>query len=204
MEEIEDQTVETVGEFGVVAKAFVAHEGVGAVDLLPGETGAKFVEAGEDGHAAFGGDVGVLSAPDHEELALDFGGALEGVVVHAFAEAVLVDVGSVEAGGGLDVGVHGGAEGEMAADADAHGAKFAGAVVAGGEVVENGAGIGVVRCDGLVGFEEVAAIGAGLVVGEDGAGGFGLVIDLGHGDDVAVAGQHGGGAADGCGDLEYL
>src|SRR5260370_31221614 len=33
----------------------------------------------------------------------------------------------------------------------------------------------------------VAAVGAGLVVGEDGAGGFELVVDLGHGDDVAVA-----------------
>ena len=149
MEEIEDEAVEAVGEFGVVADAFVAHEGVGSVDLVPGEASAEFVEAGEDGHAAFGGDVGVLAAPDHEELAFDFGGALEGVVVHAFAEAVFVDVGGVEAGGGEDVGVHGGAEGEVAADADAHGAEFAGAVGAGGEVVEDGAGVGVVGCDGL-------------------------------------------------------
>ena len=35
VEEIEDQAVQTVGEFGVVAQAFVAHEGVGAVDLVP-------------------------------------------------------------------------------------------------------------------------------------------------------------------------
>ena len=28
------------------------------------------------------------------------------------------------------------------------------------------------------------------------------MVDLGHGDDVAVAGEHGGGAADGGGDLE--
>ncbi len=34
--------------------------------------------------------------------------------------------------------------------------------------------------------------------------GFELVVDLGHGDDVAVAGEHGGGAADGRGDLEDL
>src|SRR6266550_6649469 len=110
---------------------------------------------------------------------------------------MFVNVGGVEAGGGLDVGVHGGAEGEVAADADAHGAEVAGAVGTCGEVVEDGAGIGVVGCDGLVGLEEVAAIGAGLVVGEDGAGRFGLVVDLGHGDDVAVAGQHGCGATDG-------
>ena len=135
---------------------------------------------------------------------MDVGGAGEGVVVHAFAEAALVDVGGVEAGGGEDVGVHGGAEGEVAADADAHGAEFAGAVGAGGEVVEDGAGVGVVAGDVLGGLEGVAAVGAGLVVGEDGAGGFELVVDLGHGDDVAVAGEHGGGAADGRGDLEDL
>src|ERR1700722_12071679 len=98
VEEVEDEAVETVSELGVVAEAFVAHEGVGAVDLAPAEAGVKFVEAGEDLHAAFKGDVGVLTAPDHEEFALDVFGALEGVVVHAFAEAALMDVGGVEAG----------------------------------------------------------------------------------------------------------
>jgi len=90
----------------------------------------------------------------------------------------------------------------MAADADAHGSEMAGAVGAGFEVVERGAGVGVVAGEFLCGLEGVAAIGAGLVVGEDGAGGFELVVDLGHGDDVAVTGEHGGGAADGRGDLE--
>ena len=51
-------------------------------------------------------------------------------------------------------------------------------------------------------FQRVAAVGAGLVVGEDGSGGLELVVDLGHGDDVSVAGEHRGGAADGRGDLE--
>src|SRR5271169_3285818 len=69
-------------------------------------------------------------------------------------------------------------------------------------MVENGAGVGVVSGDRLVSFEEVAAVGAGLVVGEDGAGGFGFVIDLGHRDDVAVACEHRGGAADGGCDLK--
>jgi hypothetical protein len=202
VEEVEDEAVEAVGEFGIVAEAFVAHEGVGPVDLVPAEAGAEFVEAGEDLHAAFEGDVGVLSAPDHEEFAVDVFGALEGVVVHALAEAALVDVGGVEACGGFDVGVHGGAEGEVAADADAHGAEVTGAVGAGAEVVEDGAGVCVVGGDWLGGLEFVASVGAGLVVGEDGAGRLELVVDLGHGDDVAVAGEEGGGAADGGGDLE--
>jgi hypothetical protein len=165
---------------------------------------AELVEAGEDLHAAFEGDVGVLAAPDHEELALDVGGAGEGVVVHACAEAAFVDVGGVEAGGGEDVGVHGGAEGEVAADADAHGAELAGAVGAGERGGRGRRGRRRRSWRVLGGLEGVAAVGAGLVVGEDGAGGFELVVDLGHGDDVAVAGEHGGGAADGRGDLEDL
>jgi len=40
VEEIEDEAVEAVSEFGVVAEAFVAHEGVGTVDLMPSEVDA--------------------------------------------------------------------------------------------------------------------------------------------------------------------
>jgi len=110
MEEVEDEAVEGVGEFRVVADSFVAHEGVGSVDLVPTELLFEFVKAGEDGRAAFEGDVRVLASPDHEEFALDVGGPSEGVVA-AFAEGAFVNVGGVEAGGGEDVGVHGGAEG---------------------------------------------------------------------------------------------
>lgn len=203
MEEVKDEAVEAVGEFGVVAYALVAHEGVGSVDLVPAELLLEFVKPGEDGHAAFEGDVRVLASPDHQELTLDVFGAFERVV-SAFAEGAFVDVGGVKAGGGENVGVHGGAEGEVAADADAHGSEMAGAVGAGFEVVERGAGVGVVAGELFGGLEDVAAVGASLVVGKDGASGFELVVDLGAGDDVAVAGEHGGGAADGRGDLEDL
>jgi len=37
VEEVEDKAVEVVGEFGVVADAFVAHEGVSSVDLVPAD-----------------------------------------------------------------------------------------------------------------------------------------------------------------------
>ena len=53
VKEVEDEAVEGVGKFGVVADAFVAHEGVGSVDLVPAHAGSEFVEAGEDLHAAF-------------------------------------------------------------------------------------------------------------------------------------------------------
>jgi hypothetical protein len=120
VEEIEDQAVQTVSKFRVVAQAFVAHEGVCAVDVVPGETCTQLVETGEDLHTSFRGDVWILTAPNHEQLAFNFRGALKGVVMHAFAEAAFVDIGGVETGGGLDVGVHGGAEGKVAANADAH------------------------------------------------------------------------------------
>jgi len=134
VEEIEDKAVEGIGKFGVVTEAFVAHEGVGSVDLVPAELFLELVETGEDGHAAFEGDVRVLAAPDHEELAVDVCGAVEGVV-SVFAKRAFVDVGGVEAGGGEDIGVHGSTEGEVAADADAHGSEMAGAVRAGFEMV---------------------------------------------------------------------
>ena len=92
----------------------------------------------------------------------------------------------------------------MAAHADAHDAEAAGAVGAFCEVGEDGAGIVIVGWNGLGGLEDIAAVGAFLIVFEDGAGGFVLVIDLGYGDDVAVAGQLDGGAMDGRGDLKYL
>ena len=59
---------------------------------------------------------------------------------------------------------------------------------AGGEVGEDGVGVGVEGGEGFGGLEGVAAVGAGLIVGEDGAGGLVLVIDLRDGDDEAVAG----------------
>ena len=35
VEEIEDQTVEAVRQLGVVAWAFIAHKGMGSIDLVP-------------------------------------------------------------------------------------------------------------------------------------------------------------------------
>ena len=196
MEEGENDSVKAVRQFGIVAWAFVAH--------LPVETQAELVEASEHLHAAFERDVRVLPAPDHEQFAMDVFGGFERIVVHAFAEAALMDVGSVETGGAENIGVHGGAEGKVTADADAKGAELAGAVGACTKMIEDCACVGVVERQLLRGLERVAPVRACLVVGKDGAGGFEFVINLGHGDDVAVAGQQGGRAPDGRSDLEDL
>lgn len=203
-EEVDGDAHREAGEFGVVAVAFVAEEGVGAVELVPGEGGIRGGESGVDFGAAFAGDVRVLAAPDHHELAFDVGNAGERVVGFAKAEAALMNVGRVEAGGCGDLGEHGGSEGEMSAETDADRADASGAAVVAFQIRDDAAGVIVVGGDGLGVFEFVALVGTWLVVGEHGAGGEEFVIDFRHGDDEPVAGEEGGGATDGRGDLENL
>jgi hypothetical protein len=162
LEELEDQRVAEIGEGGVVAGAFIAHEGVLAVEFVPGVMQIRVSHGVVNNPPAFAGDVGVLAAEDHQHLAFDFGDAVEGIVFHAFAEGSLVDVGGVEAGGGEDAWIHGGAEGEVAADADADCADFFCAIGAGFQVREDSAGVGVVAGEFLGDFVGVAFVSAGL------------------------------------------
>lgn len=192
------------GEFGIVAQALVAEEGVGGVELIPGEVNAGGGECLIDQGAAFGRHVRVLAAKDEHQLAAQLGGAGEGVVIEAGAEAVFVQIGGIKAGGGGDLGFQGGAVGEMAADARAEGAEATGAGVVVFQIREHGAVVVVVGGEGFGGFESIAGVGACLVVGENGVGGQVFVVDLGQGDDEAMAGEKGGGAADGRGELENL
>ena len=67
-EEIYGEAVALQRELGIIAGAFVAEEGVGAVELVPREIRAGGGEGGVDFGAAFSGDVRVLAAPDHEQL----------------------------------------------------------------------------------------------------------------------------------------
>src|SRR5574341_2307616 len=103
-EQVERQAVAGERERRVVAGALVAHEGVGAVELVPGEGEAGLGEPLVDQEPALDRDVRVLAPPDHQEFAPDLAGALERVVA-ALAEAPCVEVGGVEAGGGADLRV---------------------------------------------------------------------------------------------------
>ena len=69
-------------------------------------------------------------------------------------------------------------------------------------MVQESAGIAVVGREFFFVLVEIAFVGAGLVVGEDSAGSFEFMINLGDCDDVTVAGEQGCGAADGAGELE--
>lgn len=113
-----------------------------------------------------------------------------------------MDIGWVEAGGGRDFEVHCGTEGEVAAETDSDDAEFAVAVGEGGEVVDESSRIAVVGGDLLFELVEVAFVCTSLVIGEDGAGRFEFVINLWDRDDVSMAGEEGGGAADGSSELE--
>src|SRR5215212_2420786 len=104
---------------------------------MPGEMQIRVGHGIVNNPAAFAGDVGVLAAEDHQHLAFDFADAIEAVVFHAFAQGTLVDVGGVKTGCGENILVHGGAEGEVAADADADGAELASAVISRLKMSEN-------------------------------------------------------------------
>src|SRR5258708_1752067 len=120
MEKLENQAVALVSECRVVAGAFIAHESMRAIDLVPGKTRTNFLETRFDQIAAFERDVGILASPDVQQFSLDFAGAFERVDLHSRAEAALVNVSGIEADRRQDVRVHRGAEGQVSTDADSH------------------------------------------------------------------------------------
>ena len=101
MEEGEHDSAKAVCQFGIVAGAFIAHKGVGTVDLMPVQAQTEFVEASEDSYTALKRDVRILPSPDHEQFAADVFSAFERVVVHTLAErdfdAAFDDLGRAQA-----------------------------------------------------------------------------------------------------------
>ena len=81
-------------QFWVVAVAFIAHKGVGAVDLNPLVVGSNFVQASEDPSSSFQRDMGILPAPDVEQFTFDLGSAGQRVVLLASAERAGMNVSS--------------------------------------------------------------------------------------------------------------
>ncbi len=202
-EEFEREVEALLREDRIVAWTFVAQEGMSGVDFVPGVEDVRFLKPGTDLIAASEWDMRVLATEDHEQFAMHFVCTLQGIVVLVIAECGCVDVGCVKASRGADIGLHGGAEGEVAAEADAHDPKLAVAGRHRGEVVESCASVGVIRGELFFKLVEVAFVGSLLVVGQEGASYFEFVIDLGDGDDVTVPGEECGCAANGAGELEY-
>jgi hypothetical protein len=148
--------------------------------------------------------VRILAAPDEKQRRLEAGDPGQRVVRLSRAERGGVDIGGVKARRGGDGRVIAGAHGEMAAEADAEAGDLPrGALVAaqpGGEHVH----VLVVGGEFLGILQLVAAVGAGLIVGEHGAGGLELMVHFRHGNEVALPRQRGGHPADRAGGLEDL
>ena len=107
--------------------AFVADEGVLAVEFMPGEVHVQFAERVVDLLPTFERHVRVLFAPEHEQFAFDVLGADERVVA-GFAERTFVDVRGVIADRREHIRVFcRGAKAEVTADANTQRAEFTGA-----------------------------------------------------------------------------
>ena len=175
-----------VGHRGVVAVADVAAEGVLGLVLAPRQPRGERVEPGLDRLAPGLRRVRVLRAPDREQLALDLAGAGERAGVRVLAELAVVQPGRVPARGRAHLRAERGAEREVAAGAVARGADRARPLA---EPGERGVDVGVeVGHRGRVGVALAAHL-ALVVELEHGPGRLEPVVDLGHRDEVAVAGE---------------
>ena len=101
-----------------------------------------------------------------------------------------MDAGGVVADGDADVGLKGGAEGEVAADAESDDADFAWCDARmGGEPVEATAAVGVEMRDRSFRGVLLAARAAGVVERDDRAGRLDAAMDFRRGGDKAVSGE---------------
>ncbi len=192
-----------VGTFGVEARTFVAHEGVLGRVKQNAMFDAGSAQTVFDGVAAFVGDVRVIRTEDHQKFALDFGSLREGASVGVFAQFSIVNTGAVKADGSADIGLKGGAKGEVPTDAETHGAEVSrGDLRMSAEPIKYGAATGVEIRDGS--FQGVfEATGAARVVKRNGrAGRLDAVIDLGGSGDESITGQTDAHAKHGAGELE--
>ena len=92
----------------------------------------------------------------------------------------------------------------MPTHANANRTQAAGAIFEAVKIVQQRAGVGVVGGNCFAVFVRIAFIRAGLIVGQHSSRRLQLVIHLGNSDNIAMAGNKGGKAADGAGGLEDL
>jgi len=142
---------------------------MGRVELMPLQEQAGIVHRIVDEPTPLARDVGGLPAPDHQHLARGLVHPVERIVVHAPPQAALVDVRRVKADVRQDVQIQGRPAGQVAADADAHDAQFAGAARVGLQVVQRGAGGGVITRQLFGRLVHVATVRPCRVVRQDGS-----------------------------------
>ena len=188
----------------IVARAFVAQEGVLRVELVPGEVHVFLFERFVNFLSAFPRHVRILPAPEHEQLGFDVDRTRKRVVSR-FAQRGGVEIGRVKTGRRQHILVFGrGAKTKMTADANPDGAESAGARLVRLQIIEDRPGIAVERVQFLLLFQGVAAFRSGLIVGQRAPGWFELVINLRHRHDITVSGEKSCRPADRRGHLEDL
>ena len=126
-EQIKRHTVDRASGGRIVSSAFVPHECMGTVEFVPAEICSSVGQCIVNRGAAFAGNVRILSAKHNQEFALDLRDSIERVIVQAFAQTSLVDVGRIAAGRREDLGVGRGSEGKVSTDTETHGADLSGA-----------------------------------------------------------------------------
>src|SRR5439155_21466413 len=77
MKQLQNQVPANPNQRGIVARTFIAHEGVGGVELVPGEARTHFFQARLNKVAALERNVRVLPSPNMKQLAFDVAGADE-------------------------------------------------------------------------------------------------------------------------------
>lgn len=127
MEKLKHELIAKTHQSRVVTRALIAQERMLSIDFDPLEIRAHFLEARVNQVAAFERYMWILPAPNVQQLTLNLARAFERIVVHAFAEAMAMDVGRVETRGGQDVRIHSCSKREVTTGADSHHTEPAGA-----------------------------------------------------------------------------
>src|ERR1700730_3168688 len=97
-EQIQRHSIDRPCGSRIVSSAFVPHECVGAVEFVPAEICSSVGQCIVNRCPAFTGNMRVLPAKHDQEFAPDLRDSIERVVVQAFTQTALVDVGRVTAG----------------------------------------------------------------------------------------------------------
>ena len=173
-----------------------------AVHFMPGEPRPGITQGVVDQLSAFAWNVRVLTAPDHQQFAMNILDAVKGIIMCSLPQAALVNIGGIKADAREHIGIHGGAKREMSSDANADGAQLACAVASILEIVQHRASIGIVGRQFLGDFQFIAPIGPGLIVGKGDARRFKLMVNFRNSHDKAMARKECRRPLNGAGDLE--
>src|ERR1700739_4315381 len=179
-----------VGRFGIEAGAFIASEGVlgGIEESFVADNGA--LQGAVNGFASRDWHVRVVGPEDHQKFTADFLCASQRSGIGVLTEFAIMDAGAVVTHGSPDIGLECGTKGQMAADAETHGADFPWRNERMlGKPVQTSAAVGIEMSDRRRCGVLQAAGASRVIEGDNGAGRFGAAINFRGGNDKPVTRQ---------------